>query len=753
MAVLAGTLITHPVQAKAEARAPRGPAVDVAQVDALPATPRPDEFGGIVSTHIVVRLNLEAYQRVRMVTPDGFGDADPRSRSSERFQTAAESWHVTKMRPLYGEPFADPVLAARYGLDRTYVLEVPRGTDTETMAAAFAALGEDVEFAGFDSIGGVAGGDMAEDRAAGGGAAGGEFIPNDPLFSQQWGMHNTGQTGGLPDADIDAPEAWAIHTGDFGTVTVALVDSGINSHPEYGTNAPPFPNGRIVEGRNTNNPLTPTLTTDACPHGTHVAGIIAATGNNGVGVAGVTWGAYIMPVRVLNGCFGDVTDLIEGIVWAADHGAQVINMPLQYNLTTPATVAALQSAVDYAHDHGAILIAATGVNNFCGPGVVCYPGKATNVIAVSATNNRDLFASFSNYGPQTDLTAPGEDIFSTWTSGGYSVQDGTSHSAAHVSGLAALIKSYAPFRTNDQIAEIIQQTADDLGPLGWDNHFGYGRINAANALILAIGCASDDDCEDNDPCTDNRCDPVEGCRFLDNSAPCDDGNACTTNDTCDGLGGCTDNDFQPSGTTCGSDADTDCTNPDTCNGAGTCLANDEVVGTTCDDGDTCTTNDTCSDGVCGGTPISCDDGDACTTNTCSGGVCVFTNNTEPCDDGDACTTNDTCAGGACVGGTPPNCDDGNICTDESCDPIEGCRRLEVSGPCDDGISCTSNDRCISGSCQGELAFGLGEWRQFTECFSGVGVEVQRGCECSDLDGNGNVDLLDVAEFMRQFDGS
>jgi subtilisin family serine protease len=493
-----------------------------------------DVFGGISSTRVVVRLKADAFQRSNAARAGVVADANALPRMSVRFRTIAAGWRASNMRRLYLQPFASPALAEKHALDRTFVLEVPSGTNTEAMAAAIAAVNNEVEFATTDVIGGVAGDPL---------------IPNDSFFGLQWGMHNTGQNInqqiGTPGADIHAPESWAIHTGDFGTVTVAVLDSGVNSHPEYGNNVAPYPNGRIVQG--TNTVVNGGTTLDNCPHGTHVAGIIAAQGNNGSGVAGVTWGAYIMPVRVLTGCDGNSTDLAEGIIWAADHGADIINMSLQYNLTTPGQIAYVQSAINYAHDErGVLLVGAAGNNNSCGiyyyrcstgsvnvgaectsasecqracigganaggscssngncpngtcafptcaPYGVCYPAKAANVVGIAATDNRDKFASTSvfdtftsNFGSEIDVCAPGERIWSTYTNGSYAYLSGTSMATPHVAGLAALVKSYVSELTNDQIAEIIMSTAEDRGPTGWDFRYGFGRINAYEALKAA----------------------------------------------------------------------------------------------------------------------------------------------------------------------------------------------------------------------------------------------------------------------------
>lgn len=378
---------------------------------------------------------------------------DPRTAASHGFGEQCARWGVTNIRKAYEHQFAYPEIAERLGLDRTYILEVPPYTDTAGMARAFDMLFADVEWAEVDAIGGVSG-----------------FIPNDPGFGNQYGMHNTGQLNGVVDSDIDAPEAWMIHTGETNPVTIAVVDSGVNSHPEFAD--------RLIPGINTNNPSTPNLTTDGCPHGTHVAGILAAAGNNGMGVAGVNWGARIMPVRVVSGCTGTEAQCAAGIQWAADNGADIINMSLQYYTGTQA----LNNAVQYAHQAGKVLIAAAG--NFQG-GIVAFPARFANCMGVSALNRNNTLASFSNWGPQVDLCAAGDDVFSTWINSGYTIMDGTSMACPHVAGIAALMKSYNPALTNVQIVDMLINTAVDVGAPGFDNFFGYGRANAHAALVAA----------------------------------------------------------------------------------------------------------------------------------------------------------------------------------------------------------------------------------------------------------------------------
>ncbi len=199
-------------------------------------------------------------------------------------------------------------------------------------------------------------------------------------------------------------------------------------------------------------------------------------------------------------------------------------------------------------------------------------------------------------------------------------------------------------------------------------------------------------CDDSNPCTDDSCDPALGCTHANNAAPCDDGDVCTTNDACSGgacVGGAAPN----------CDDNNGCTD-DSCDPVAGCLHTNNTA--PCNDADPCTTNDACSGGACvGGAAPNCDDANPCTDDACDPAVgCVHTDNTAPCDDGNACTTNDACSGGACVGGAAPNCDDANPCTDDACDPAVGCVYTDNTAPCDDGDACTTVDACSGGACVG-----------------------------------------------------
>jgi len=280
--------------------------------------------------------------------------------------------------------------------------------------------------------------------------------PNDPYWSSQWSM-----------TKIEAPAAWDITTGSS-SVAIAIVDTGVDLfHPDL--------SGKLVSGYDfVNDDDTPQ---DDHGHGTHVAGIATAKTDNGTGVAGLSWGAKIMPVKAMDDSGGGkYEDIANGIIFAANHGADIINL----SLGGSAYSSVLEEAVEYAHNLGCVIVAATGNNSSS----VSYPAGYPEVIAVAATDSNDQRASFSNYGPEVDVAAPGVSIRSTYWWGGstYEWLNGTSQASPHVAGLAALIWSVNPGLSNTQVESIIKQTADDLGTAGRDDYYGFGRINARRAL-------------------------------------------------------------------------------------------------------------------------------------------------------------------------------------------------------------------------------------------------------------------------------
>ena len=375
----------------------------------------------------------------------------PRAERSSRAAFGAAG--VESSKPLLIAPPKDAALARRLGLDRWHHVTLAPTADVVAARARLAALKGLVARVEFDGHGTLA------------------DVPNDPSFNLQWNMRNTGQSvGGItgtPGADVGVTAAWSVTTGNPNLV-IAVLDSGIAPHPQLA--------GRILPGINV--PDANTNTADECNgHGTHVAGILAAACNDGVGVAGMTWNAQLLPVVIVNGCSGFEADVATGLIWAADQGAKIINMSLQFYLGgTP-----LRLAVEYAHEQGAIMTAATGNN---GNAVIAAPARWSQTIAVASTDNRDLRASTSNFGAETDVSAPGVNVWSLGPANNYTYKSGTSMAAPHVAGLAALLWSAQPSLTHLEVRALIEQGAKDLGALGRDDLYGFGRIDAAASFAL-----------------------------------------------------------------------------------------------------------------------------------------------------------------------------------------------------------------------------------------------------------------------------
>jgi hypothetical protein len=264
--------------------------------------------------------------------------------------------------------------------------------------------------------------------------------------------------------------AWAVTSGSP-DVTVAVVDSGVDlDHPDLA--------GRLLPGFDAvdgdNHPQ------DEHGHGTLVAGIIAATADNGIGVAGVLRAGSILPVRVMNR-FGKVTDedVAEGLRWAADHGADVISLSIG-NTTRSATV---DAAIADALARNVVVVAAAGNFHSDQPN---YPAATDGVVAVAATDAQGRFAAFSSYGDWIDLAAPGVGIFTTGLADGPAaeirVAEGTSMAAPLVAAVAALLRAADPSATAAQIAARLRNSASDRGPHGADPYYGAGMLDAAAAL-------------------------------------------------------------------------------------------------------------------------------------------------------------------------------------------------------------------------------------------------------------------------------
>lgn len=303
------------------------------------------------------------------------------------------------------------------------------------------------------------------------------WTPNDPYFGSQWGLNNTGQTVvgvvGVADADIDAVEAWDLTRGNAG-VKVAILDTGIdNNHEDFV--------GQV--GLSKDFTGSTSGANDMYGHGTHVAGIVAAVTNNGKGVAGVCPDCKLMVGKVLNDSgSGAYSWITNGVIWAADNGAKVINMSLGGSQPSKT----LEKAVNYAWGKGVVLVGAAGNS---GNQSKTYPGAYTNVIAVAATDNRDKKAYFSEYGSRwVDIAAPGVNVFSTFPNHsyvigkalGYDYGSGTSMSTPMVSGVAGLVWSSMTNPTAVSVRNRIESTADHIAGTGV--YWSAGRVNAFNAV-------------------------------------------------------------------------------------------------------------------------------------------------------------------------------------------------------------------------------------------------------------------------------
>jgi thermitase len=295
------------------------------------------------------------------------------------------------------------------------------------------------------------------------------FVPNDPSYATQWNL-----------AQVSAPAAWDLARGS-GDIKIAVIDSGVDmNHPDLDMSH------RMIYGYDyIHDDPTPD---DEFGHGTHVTGILGAVTNNEAGVAGMAWYGQFLIYKVLDAYGGGTyADIVAAIESARDNGARIINLSLEGDQPS----ASLQDAVTRAYDAGILLVASTGNHN----GPVRYPAAYPSVIAVAATTNLDRYAWYSNFGPEVDVAAPGglveAQIYSTLRSSSYGYQYGTSMSAPHVAGLAALIWSLDPTLTNDQVRQILLDTADKVDASshpyvnGRNNYLGYGRINADLATHTA----------------------------------------------------------------------------------------------------------------------------------------------------------------------------------------------------------------------------------------------------------------------------
>lgn len=319
-------------------------------------------------------------------------------------------------------------------------------------------------------------------------------IPGDTSFGDLWGMHNTGQSGGTVDADIDAPEAWDLNTGSA-TVKVGVIDTGIDhAHPDLAANIWTNPaeiagngidddgNGYIDDTRGWDFVNNDNNATDDHYHGTHCAGTIGGVGNNGAGVTGVCWSVSLIPLKFLDATgSGSGSDALEAVAYGTGVGVHLTSNSWGGGGYSQA----FKDVLDAANTAGILFVAAAGNDASNNDAVASYPSNydSPNVISVAATTRTDAMSSFSNYGlTMVDLGAPGSSIYSTQPGGLYQNLSGTSMATPHVAGACALLKAFRPSLSHAEIRNTIIATVDPTPAMAGKSVSG-GRLNIRNALL------------------------------------------------------------------------------------------------------------------------------------------------------------------------------------------------------------------------------------------------------------------------------
>ena len=300
------------------------------------------------------------------------------------------------------------------------------------------------------------------------------LIPNDPGFPNCWGILNTGQFGGTVDMDMDGDSAWDTHTGDS-SIKVLIIDTGVQQdHPDINQ----LPGADFTGQGGGGGPV------NGCDnHGTWVAGCVSAIINNSLGTVGIAPGCKVLSARPFISnipCDGswsaDYSWTVDALDWGELQGARVSNNSNYYGGTSSAMNAKYQAT----YDNGMIHFAAAG--NFSS-NVITYPSSIPVVNAIAALQRNGNKASFSNYGTGLDFSAPGQDIYTTSRGSDYATVSGTSFASPYSAGVAALILSQNPGLTSAQVEDIMKCTSKDRGTTGYDVIYGWGMVNAENALL------------------------------------------------------------------------------------------------------------------------------------------------------------------------------------------------------------------------------------------------------------------------------
>ena len=289
-----------------------------------------------------------------------------------------------------------------------------------------------------------------------------QMTPSDTNYPASWHL-----------PAIAAPAAWDVATGSG--VTIAILDGGVEAtHPDLAAHM--VPGWNFYD--NTSN------TNDVTGHGTKVAGVAAAIGNNGVGATGGAWNAKIMPMRITDPS-GNITyysTVANALTWAADRGARVANISFVVS-----HVASVQTAAQYMRSKGGLVVASSG-----NTGAYIAHANTPSIITVGGTTAADTRAGWSAFGPIIDVTAPGDGISTNTVGGGYGAYSGTSFASPLTASVVALMLSANPALQPAQVDSILAATADDLGDAGRDDYYGSGRINAGRAVAAAKAAVASD---------------------------------------------------------------------------------------------------------------------------------------------------------------------------------------------------------------------------------------------------------------------
>lgn len=507
-------------------------------------------------------------------------------------------------------------------------------------------------------------------------------------------------------------------------VTVAVLDTGIDTdHPDLvddlvsercfcSINAPGPGGGCCPSGSTSQSGAGAAEDDDG--HGTAVAGIISSAGMSAQ--PGVAPDAEIVAIKVLDAAgSGLSSDVAAGLDWILSNngalGVDVVNLSLgdfgEYNnpLLAPCAGTPTANAISMLHATGVTVFAASGNDGHddgisepaCVADAISVGGVYDEAIGGASwcgnedcseilctdTTGPDVFVCHTNSDEILDILAPNWRTNTSALGGGTGSFGGTSASSPYASGQAALLLESDPTLLPTDVRTALSSN----GPFvtNPDNGLSFRRSDVALALASLSVCGDGnldfgEACDDANLLDGDCC--SSSCQFEATGSSCDDVDACTNGDQCDGAGQC----IAGPPLDC-NDANV-CTD-DSCDPGLGCVNVDNLA--PCDDADACTTADTCSLGVCvGGAPPDCDDTNVCTDDSCDPLLgCVNANNAAACDDGNACTTADACSLGACVGGAAPDCDDADACTDDSCDPGSGCTNVDNSASCDDGDPCTA----------------------------------------------------------------